>query len=111
MDATFAGILAPMDYYSVIFTNTGSFPYVCAQHPSTTGIVYVVLGTMLPAASVSNPAADTRFGQPATFSFQVLASDSDGNVTNLSFLANGGLLGASAVSPYNLLVNNFTAGL
>jgi plastocyanin len=56
------------------------------------------------------PADGTMYGQPATFRFQVVASDSDGSVSQVCFLDGGNTLGADAVSPYELTMMNLTPG-
>ena len=105
-----SGQIQPLDYYSTMLTHTGSFPYACSQHPGETGTVTVVVAVIPPTVSVFYPASETRFGRPASFSFQVLASDSDGSVSNVTFLADGAVIGSDSGSPYNLPLVNLTAG-
>jgi Big-like domain-containing protein len=63
-----------------------------------------------PTVSLTNPAPNTSFQAPATFSIGATASDSDGSVTNVQFLVNGTVIGNSAVVPYSAIANNLTAG-
>ena len=105
-----SGRIQPLDYYSTFLTSTGLFSYVCTQHPGKTGLVTVVQAVFPPTVNVFAPASGTRFGQPATFSFQVLAFDSDGSVSNVVFRTDDSTAGNDAASPYDLTLANLTPG-
>lgn len=105
-----SGRLQPLDFYATVLTQLGTFPYACTLHPGETGAVTVVPSVIPPSVSIFYPADGTSFGQPATFRFQVLASDSDGSVNQVQFFDGDALLGTDAVMPYDLSVSNLPPG-
>ena len=56
------------------------------------------------------PLDGTAFGQPATFRFEAIASDSDGSVSQVRFLDGDNAVGADAISPYELTMRNLSPG-
>jgi RHS repeat-associated protein len=65
---------------------------------------------LLPSVSVTNPTPSAVFTAPASIKIDANASDSDGTVTQVEFLANGNVLGATNSAPYTLTWNNAQAG-
>jgi RHS repeat-associated protein len=55
---------------------------------------------LLPSVSVTNPTPSAVFTAPASIKIDVTASDSDGTVTQVEFLQNGAVLGATNIAPY-----------
>jgi RHS repeat-associated protein len=65
---------------------------------------------LLPSVSVTSPTPSAVFTAPASIKIDANASDSDGTITQVEFLANGNVLGASNSAPYTLTWNNAQAG-
>lgn len=105
-----SGRLPPLDFFSTVLVHTGAFPYACTQHPGATGLVNVVAAVIPPTVSVFYPADGTRFGLPARFSFQVLANDSDGSVSNVAFFVDGLEVNTATAPPYSVIVSNLAPG-
>jgi hypothetical protein len=57
-------------------------------------------GNSAPSVVLTNPPSGSLFAEPATVNFQAAASDSDGSVTNVTFLSNGAKVGEDTTSPY-----------
>lgn len=107
------------DIFTVVFSNAGSYPYRCrthadvgasAFHPEQTGSVTVVTMNLAPIISLTNPAPGTSLVAPAQVELKAAASDPDGTVTNVQFLANGSPLGALNAPPFELLTASLAAG-
>ncbi|MBU6402520.1 MAG: TIGR03118 family protein, partial [Verrucomicrobia bacterium] len=98
--------------YSFTFNAAGTYHYECTIHTFMTGTVTVhgAAADQPPTVSISSPAGGTVVAAPFSGAIQAAAADSDGTVTNVSFLANGNLLGSVAQSPFNLVVTNLAAG-
>ena len=60
--------------------------------------------------SITNPAPDTVFTEPATFVVGASATDTAGTVTNVQFLVNGSVIGNSTSVPYHATASNLAAG-
>ncbi len=60
-----------------------------------------------PTVALSSPADGATFTAPATLTITAEASDTDGFVTNVSFFANGVLLGSDSESPYSITADLF----
>lgn len=63
-----------------------------------------------PTVSVTSPANGASFTAPANVTIQANAADSDGSVTGVEFLSNGGVLGSDSTSPYSYGWTNVAAG-
>jgi plastocyanin len=63
-----------------------------------------------PTVTITNPAANAIFSAPATFEIDATASDSDGTVTNLQFLVNGGVISNATTVPYSAMTSSLAAG-
>src|SRR5215471_5362452 len=63
-----------------------------------------------PTASITSPASGATFTAPATVAIQATASDSDGTVSKVDFLANGTVIGTVTTAPYNFTWTNVAAG-
>jgi hypothetical protein len=57
-------------------------------------------GNVPPTVSLTSPADGATFTAPVDITFHADASDSDGNITQVAFYADGGLLGTANTSPY-----------
>jgi RHS repeat-associated protein len=62
--------------------------------------VTVAAPNTLPAVSLTAPADGATYTAPADITFTATASDSDGSVDHVEFLANGNVVQSTAVSPY-----------
>jgi glucose/arabinose dehydrogenase/plastocyanin len=94
--------------YTNTFGSTGSFPYFCIVH-GFTGTVNVSGGNSPPIVDITSPTNGASFTAPATVSIVATASDSDGNVTNVSFYDGSTLLGGTNNTPYTV-TSTFAAG-
>ena len=63
-----------------------------------------------PTASLSSPAAGSKYAAPAIVSLAASASDSDGTVSRVEFLANGTLVGTDTTAPYEYSWTNVPTG-
>jgi endonuclease/exonuclease/phosphatase family metal-dependent hydrolase len=63
-----------------------------------------------PIVSISTPLPDATFGAPASIAVEAAASDSDGAITSVQFLANDVPLGTDATSPYEWMWTGVSAG-
>jgi probable HAF family extracellular repeat protein len=90
---------------AVAFDNTG-----LTATNSISVTVSAVVADVPPTVSITNPAPNTSFQAPATFSVGARASDSDGTVTNVEFLVNSTVIGHSTAVPYAATANSLGAG-
>lgn len=72
--------------------------------------IEAISGNQPPIVSLTAPATGLLVGAPANFTLTAAASDSDGSVTNVAFLANGTKLADDATAPYSFAWNNVPAG-
>jgi plastocyanin len=110
-----SGILSNGAKFTNTFKASGSFPYHCTVHPLTMLASVTVKGTATnapPTVSITSPANGAVFTAPWTGTIQATASDSDGTVTKIDFLANGALLGTVTNPPptASFTVSNLAAG-
>jgi hypothetical protein len=63
-----------------------------------------------PSVSVTAPVANARFTAPATISLAAFASDSDGSIEKVDFLANAALVGSGGSAPYTANWTGVAAG-
>jgi hypothetical protein len=63
-----------------------------------------------PSVTLTAPAANATFAVGSSISLQATASDSNGSVSRVEFLANGTLLGGDTTSPYAFTWANVPAG-
>lgn len=106
--------------FSLVFSNAGTFDYVCAthvyafmpsqRHPEQTGTVFVVTANLPPSVSLTNPANNARFRAPANILLQATASDSGGSVANVQFYSNEVFCGSAPAAPYNFTLSNVAPG-
>src|SRR5688572_30004396 len=71
----------------------------------------VTVNAAAPIVAISNPGNGATFTQPADVAIDATASDSDGTVIRVEFLANGSKLGEDASGPYSFTWTNAPAGL
>src|SRR5829696_5356401 len=64
-----------------------------------------------PTVTISNPGNGATFTQPVDVVIDATASDSDGTVIRVEFLANGSKVGEDASDPYSFTWTNTPAGL
>jgi plastocyanin len=95
--------------YSHIFTSAGSYPYTCSIHYFT-GTINVVGPNVPPGISITNPAPDTVFSEPANVAVQASATDSDGTVTNVQFLVGSTVLTNESAAPFCATASSLAAG-
>jgi subtilase family serine protease len=62
------------------------------------------------AVTITNPAEGTIFQAPASFAINANATDPVESVTNIEFLVNSNVIGASTAPPYGATVTNLPAG-
>ena len=102
------------ELFSFTFPQTGVFPYFCAIHiqdyPEQTGTVTVASMNLPPSANITSPSNGAVFLAPAAFSFTVVATDSDGAVTNVEFFINGTSVGGSTSPPFSRSVSGLVPG-
>jgi endonuclease/exonuclease/phosphatase family metal-dependent hydrolase len=63
-----------------------------------------------PIVSISTPVPDATFAAPASIVVEAAASDSDGAITSVQFLANDVPLGTDSTSPYQWMWTGVPAG-
>lgn len=63
-----------------------------------------------PTVSVTSPSNNSTFTAPATIAISASAADSDGTVSRVDFYFGATLIGSDVTSPYQLSVNNVSAG-
>src|SRR5439155_14195952 len=70
---------------------------------ATSAPVHITVQSNLPPSiAIINPANGTVFTAGTNVPVRVAASDSDGQVANVQFYANGAPIGASTIAPFNL---------
>jgi hypothetical protein len=82
-------------------------------NPSNGGVITMyprTPGNIAPTVSLTAPASGGSFIAPATITVSANASDSDGNVTGVEFLANGSVIGSDTTSPYSISWSSVPAG-
>ena len=67
-------------------------------------------GNAPPDVSVTAPAEGASFTAPASITVNAAASDSDGNVQQVEFFANGASIGTDTTSPYSVTWTGVSAG-
>jgi plastocyanin len=97
------------------FTSSGSFPYHCTLHAFMTASVTVQAQTQSnvpPTVSITAPTNGAVFSSPWTGTIKATASDSDGTVTKIQFMAGATVLGTLNSPPTNptFTVTNLAAG-
>jgi plastocyanin len=106
--------------FSLVFSNAGTFEYVCAthvyafmpsqRHPEQTGTVFVVTANLPPSVSLTNPANNAKFRAPANILLQATATDPGGSVANVQFYSNEVFCGSAPTAPYNFMLSNVAPG-
>jgi len=67
-------------------------------------------GNVAPAVSLTSPTAGQQFVAPGSIRLTATASDSDGAISTVEFLANGSLLASDNTAPYDWTWSNVAAG-
>jgi hypothetical protein len=65
---------------------------------------------VLPSVTVTAPAANAQYAAPASIAISASASDPDGTVTKVEFLAGGNIIGSSVTAPYTTTWMNVPGG-
>jgi plastocyanin len=101
--------------WSFTFTNAGFYPYYCTPHVgrNQTGSVTVASApvNLPPLVSLDAPVSGSSYTAPARITLQAGASDPDGTVAKVEFMANGTKLGEATSPPYRLTWDNVAAGI
>ena len=110
---------SPSQFF-LTFSNAGTYNYFCERHvyaslpqnrhTEQTGRVFVVSMNLAPSVAITNPPNNAFFAAPAGVTIQATASDSDGTVTNVQFLAGSALIGNDNAAPYAATTNGLPAG-
>jgi len=73
-------------------------------------VAITVASNLPPAIAITSPSDSAVFTAPTDIPINVLASDPDGQVTNVSFFANGALIGQNANPPFSFIWPNAPVG-
>ncbi len=73
-------------------------------------VLVAVIANAAPTATLTAPAAGTRYFAPATIPLSANASDSDGTVTRVEFYANGERVASTTAAPFAAIWNNVAGG-
>ncbi|HXF64615.1 MAG TPA: Ig-like domain-containing protein, partial [Caldilineaceae bacterium] len=73
-------------------------------------VVNAQTGNSAPSVNIASPASGDTFLAGESIPIQANASDSDGSVSKVQFLADGQLLGEDHAAPYQFVWNNASAG-
>lgn len=96
--------------FTNVFTNAGTFPYLCTFHGFTGSIIVSSVSVSAPMVSITAPANGSIFSAPASFTLTATTSDSGGGtITNVQFLQGSTLLGNVASAPFSIAVSNLSA--
>ena len=63
-----------------------------------------------PTVALLAPVAGAQYSAPATISLTASATDNDGSIVRVEYLANGALIGAASAPPYTAVWNGAAAG-
>ncbi|MBA2479289.1 MAG: endonuclease/exonuclease/phosphatase family protein [Planctomycetes bacterium] len=92
-------------------------PYKVGVRPSDHNLVYAIvevprgaIANRAPSVAVTAPAAGTSLVAPTTFAIQASASDSDGSIAKVEFLADGVVVGVDTTAPYTCTWNSSVTG-
>jgi glucose/arabinose dehydrogenase len=80
---------------------------------TTSAVVTVTVSTALtpPSVSITNPPANSVFGNTDTIAIQTSVTDTSGTVTNVQFFDGTNLVHTSTTSPFNFTAGAFTFNL
>jgi plastocyanin len=95
------------------FPTPGTFPFHCTIHAAVgmKGVVIVSGGANVPpTVTITNPVAGTVLSAPASVTIRASATDSDGTVANVQFLAGTTVLTNCPTAPFFGVANNLAAG-
>jgi plastocyanin len=86
-----------------VFSTPGTYLYHCINHGSfgMTGVVNVAAAPLPPTVGITDPVGGAVFAAPASVKITATATNTDGSVTNVQFLSNGGPLGSVTTAPFN----------
>ena len=95
------------------FLSSGTFPYHCIPHASFMKGTVIVLPApnQPPTVALTAPADGDVLAFPASFSIAAKASDQDGSVASVRFLAGTNALGTVSAPPYQLQITNLAAAV
>jgi plastocyanin len=92
------------------FTTAGTFPYHCTIHVNFGMKGTIIVTSLPPIVTITNPASGTVFAAPANVTIQASASDSDGTITNVQFFVGANVVTNKATAPFSAATNNLAAG-
>lgn len=94
------------------FNTTGTFPYECTVHASVgmLGTIKVAAALSPPAVTITSPASGVLLAAPANVTITANATDADGTVTSVEFLAGTSVLGTLTSAPYSAMADGLAAG-
>lgn len=104
--------------YAVTWSNVqaGSYSIIAraTDNTGTTGnsapVSIVVNPNALPTVTLTAPANQATYRAPASISMAATATDSDGTVAKVEFIANGSVVGTVTTAPYQFIWNGVAAG-
>ena len=106
--------------YSVSWTNVvaGSYSLTAVATDNggagtTSSAVNITVSSpsnQLPSVTLTSPSGGAQFTAPADVTFQATASDPDGNVVRVDFLADGSVVGGDTTGPYAFTWSGVAAG-
>jgi hypothetical protein len=72
--------------------------------------ISVASANIIPTVSITSPANNASYNEPATVTMNAAASDADGTITKVEFFQGSTKLGEDISAPYSFTWNNVTAG-
>jgi uncharacterized protein (TIGR03118 family) len=97
--------------FSFTFNAPGQFAYHCSIHPFMQASVTVQgAANTPPTVSLASPTNGTTLTAPGSLTLSATASDPDGSVVSVEFLAGTNSLGTITTNPFSLAVSNLVAG-
>jgi plastocyanin len=102
----------PGHMFTNTFTSSGVFSYYCSLHfsESMTGQVIVASSAVPPTVAITNPLAGAVFAAPASVNIQASVANGSGNVTNVQFQVNSGVLANVTTAPFSDVTGSLAAG-
>jgi len=100
--------------FSFTFTNVppGGYGYYCTPHVfvGMVGSITVLPANILPSVAITNPPDGGVVAAGLPLLLQADATDSDGTVSRVDFLANGGFIGSDSTAPFAATLTNVAPG-
>lgn len=108
-----SGLLSLNQKFVHTFSTAGTFPYHCIPHASFMKGTVIVLPApnQPPTVALTAPSDGAILAFPASFTIAANATDPDGSVALVRFLAGTNALGTASTPPYQLQVTNLAAAV